>query len=115
MSSCARALSCWPAMPPLDMSWPPQVECHWIFERAFFVRQIEEPWRVAVILEARQAPRLGFVRVDRKGLVVASAGMSHVIDAAAERASVPAIENIEGERSVDVDSRMQRRRQLPCL
>src|SRR5438552_14451314 len=110
MSSCALALSRWPAMALSDMSRAPQVECHRIFERALFLRQIEESRCVAVILEARQAPRLGLVRVDRKGLVVASAGMGHVIDAAAERSPVPAIEDIEGERRVDVDGRMQRRR-----
>src|SRR5262245_7013451 len=109
MSSCARALSRWPAMPLSDISWAPQVERHRIFERAFFVRQIEDAGGVAVILEACQAPCLGFVGVDRKGLVVASAGMGHVIDAAAERAPVPAIEDIEGERRVGVDGRMQRR------
>jgi hypothetical protein len=36
--------------------------------------------------------------------------VNHVIDAAAERALAPTIENVEGERGMDVDRRVQRRR-----
>src|SRR6266850_3811033 len=98
-----------------DMSRTPQVEGHGIFERALFLRQIERSRGMPEVLEARQAPRLRFIRVDRQGLVVASAGMSNVVDATAERASAPKIENVEGERGVDIDRRVQRGRQLPCL
>src|SRR5262245_5140010 len=98
-----------------DMSRTPQVESHRVFERTFFRRQVEQSRRMAEILEARQAPRLRFIRIDRQGLVVAPARMGNVIDAAAERAAAPAIENVEGERGVDVDGRVQRRRQLPRL
>ena len=70
---------------------------------------------MAVILEARAPPRLRLVGVYREGLVVAPARMGHVIDAAAERAAAPAVENVEGERRVDVDVRMQGVRQLPGL
>src|SRR2546425_11549330 len=97
------------------MSRTPQVESHRIFERPLFAGQAEQSRRMAEILEARQAPRLCFIRVDRQGLVVASARMDNVVDAAPERAAAPAIENVEGERGVDVDGRMQRRRQLPRL
>src|SRR5262249_24126871 len=96
-----------------DMSRTPQVESHRVFERRLFPRQVEQSRRVAEILKARQAPRPRFMRVHRQGLVVASAGMGNVVDAAAERAAAPAIENVEGERGVDVDGRVQRRRQLP--
>ena len=85
------------------MSRTPQVESHRIFERPLFAGQAEQSRRMAEILEARQAPRLRFIRVDRQGLVVASARMGNVVDAAPERAAAPAIENVEGERGVDVD------------
>src|SRR6516165_12398564 len=97
------------------MSRTPQVESHRIFERPLFAGQAEQSRRMAEIFEARQAPRLRFIRVDRQGLVVASARMGNVVEAAPERAAAPAIENVEGERGVDVDGRMQRRRQLPRL
>src|SRR5262245_61894806 len=98
-----------------DMNRTPEVQCHRILERALLLRQIEKSGRIALILEARQAPRLRLVRVDREGFVVASAGMRDVVDAAAERAPVPAIDDYEGQRCMDVDRRLQRRRQLPCL
>src|SRR5499425_2070620 len=98
-----------------DMSRTPQVESHRVFERTLFPRQVEQSRRVAEILEARQATSLRFIRVNRQGLVVASAGMGNVVNAAAERAAAPAIENVEGERGVDIDGRVQRRRQLPHL
>src|SRR5262249_50746527 len=113
MSSRSKTLSCWPTMRLSDMSRTPQVESHRIFERRFFPRQVEKSRRVAEILEARQAPPVRFSGVHRKGLVVGAAGMGNVVAAAAERAATPAIENIEGERGVDIDGRVQRRRQLP--
>src|SRR5215472_13489028 len=115
MSPCPDALSRWPAMRLSDMSRTPQVESHRIFERPLFRGQAEQSRRMAEILETRQAPGLRFIRVDRQGLVVASAGMGNVVDAASERAAAPAIENVEGERGVDIDGRVQRRRQLPRL
>ena len=62
---------------------------------------------MAVVLEARQAARLGLVGVDRLGVVVAPAGMGDVIDAAAERAAVPGVDEVEGQRRVDRDGRVQ--------
>src|SRR5215831_2179321 len=115
MPPCPDALSRWGAMRLSDMSRTPQVESDRIFERRFFPGQAEQSRRMAEILETRQAPRLRFIRVDRQGLVVASAGMGNVVDAAPERAATPAIENVEGERGVDIHRRMQRRRQLPRL
>src|SRR5262245_13231606 len=97
------------------MSRTPEVESHGILERAFLHGTIEMSRRAAVVLEAREPPRLGLVGIDGKGLVVAAAGMSDVIDAAAERAAAPAIENVERERGVDADNGMQPRRQLPGL
>ena len=54
--------------------------------------------RVAVVLEAGQAAGLGLVGVDREGLVIAPAGMGDMIDAAAERAPAPAVDDVEGQR-----------------
>src|SRR5437660_1337092 len=99
-----------PATDLSDMRRTAQVESHRIFERAFLLRQVERSRRMPEILESRQSPRLRFVGVDRQSLVVASTRMNHVIDAAAERALAPTIENVEGERDVDVDRRMQCRR-----
>src|SRR5262245_10784938 len=67
-------------------SRPPQVEGQRIIERGGFERRIEYPRRVSKLLEPRPAPPLRLVGVDRVGLVVASARMRHMIDAAAERA-----------------------------
>ena len=46
-----------------------QVGCHWSL-------------RVSMLPEARDAARLGFVGVDREGVVVAPAGVSYEIGAA---------------------------------
>src|SRR6478752_696783 len=98
-----------------DTSWTPEVQRHRIFERAFFLREVTRPRRMAVILEARQAPRFRFVRVDRNGFVVAATGMGDMIDAAAQRTPAPEVEDIEREGGVDIDRRLQRGGQLPRL
>src|SRR3984893_10004904 len=100
------ALSRWAALDLSDLSRTPEGERHGILDRAFFPREIKKSRGVAVVLEARQATRLRLVGIDREGLVVASPGMHDVIDAAAERAPAPAIENVEGERGVGVDIRL---------
>ena len=53
---------------------------------------------MAVVLEAGEAAGLGFIGIDREGLVIASARMGDVIDAAAQRALAPAVDNVEGQR-----------------
>src|SRR5262245_48167854 len=115
MSCGSAALSVLAAMWVSNMSRAPEVERHRIVERALLPGNIEQPRGVTMILEARQAARFRFVRVDREGLVVAPTGMGDVIDAAAERVAAPAVIDVEGERGVHVDGRMQRRRQLPGL
>ena len=55
------------------------------------------------------------VGIDRKGLVVAPARVRDIVDATAQGSPAPAIDNVEGERRMDVDRRMQRRRQVPGL
>ena len=76
---------------------------------------IDQPGRVAVILKAGAPTCFRLVGIHREGLVVASAGMRHVIDAAAERAPAPGIEDVEGQRRMHVDGRVQGGRQLPGL
>ena len=77
---------------------PPQVERGRIFERDVERRHVDRPGSVAVILEARPTARLRLIGVHRIGIVVAAAWMRDVIDAAAQRAPVPGIDNVEGER-----------------
>ena len=69
--------------------------------------------RVAHAEEARQAPALGLVGVDREGVVVAPARMRDVVLAAAERALHPGVDQVEGQRRVHADRRVQRRRRAP--
>ncbi len=66
---------------------------------------------MSMALEARKPPGLGFVGIDREGLVVAAARMGDMIDAAAERTAVPSIVDVERQRRLNVDGGLQRRRQ----
>src|ERR1700730_8662915 len=68
---------------------------------------VESARRVAMVLEARKTPCFRLEAIDRKGLVVTAAGMRDMIDAAAERAAVPAIDEIEGQGGMDRNCRMQ--------
>src|SRR3954447_26442015 len=104
-----------PAMRLSDTSRAPEVQRHRVFEGAFLLGEIMRPRRMAVILEARQAPRFRFIRIDRNGFVVAATGMGDMVDAAAERTPAPEVEDIEREGSVDIDRRLQRGGQLPRL
>ncbi len=69
--------------------------------------------RVADRLEAREPPALGLVRVDGEGLEAPAAGMRDVIRAAAKRPLVPRIDEIECERRVNADGRVQAARRVP--
>src|SRR5262245_41901938 len=113
-TSAGRAPSSATAMRLRGPGRPPQIERRWVFDAALFGRNlIDEPGRVAVILEPGAPSRFRLVGVHRKGLVVASAGMRHVIDTAPERPAAPGIDDIQGERRVDIKGRMQGGRQLP--
>ncbi len=70
--------------------------------------------RVAEVLEPREPAALRFVRVDRKGLEAAPARMGDVIGAAAKRALVPRVDEIEDQRGVHRDGGVQAARRLPC-
>ena len=105
-----------PASSPFSMQERrPQVEGQRKFNCAFLARRIDLAGRVAVVLKPGQPPRLGLVGIDRLGLVVASAGMGDVIDAAAQRAAVPGIDQIKRQRRVNRNGRMQARGRLPGL
>ncbi|MGY3460293.1 hypothetical protein ACVWW5_005743 [Bradyrhizobium sp. LM3.4] len=88
----------------------PQVEGQRKLTCAFFGRRLHRPRRVAMVLEARQPPRLGLIGVDGLGVVAAAAGMGDVIDAATERAAIPGVDEVEGQRRVHRNGRMQARR-----
>src|SRR3984893_5768217 len=60
-----------------------------------------------MVLEARKTACFRLEAIDRKGLIVTAAGMGDMIDAAAERAAVPAIDEIEGQGSMDRNRWMQ--------
>ena len=70
---------------------------------------------MAARLEAGQPPRLRLVGVDREGVVAAPAGMRDMVDAAADRAARPAVVDVEDQRRVDRQRRVQARRRLPGL
>src|SRR5262245_38261593 len=91
-----------------NLSRTPQIEGHGIFARRLLGRNDVISGRVAQALEARQAARLCFIGIDRKGLIVAATGMRDVVDAATQRAATPAIIDVEGERRLHSDGRMQR-------
>src|SRR4029078_12637819 len=93
----------------------PEVQRHGVFERALLLGEVMRPRGMAVILEARQAPRLRFIRVDRNGFVVAATGLGDMVDVTAQRTPAPEVEDIEREGGVDIDRRLQRGGQLPPL
>src|SRR5207253_4460128 len=75
--------------------------------------QLDFLWRMPHPDEAREAAAFGFISIHRKILVSEAARMRHVVLAAAERALHPGIDEVEGERRVHADGRVQRRRRLP--
>ena len=68
---------------------------------------LDESGAVSMVLKSSQAAGFRFEGIDREGLVVATARMGYVIDAAAERATRPAIDQVEGERNIDGKRRMK--------
>ena len=74
---------------------------------------LDRAGRVADGEEAREPPALRFVGVDRERLEAAAAGMRDVVGAAAERAPVPGVDEIEHQRRVNGDRRVQAARRLP--
>src|SRR3954469_17790618 len=93
----------------------PQVEGQGKFEAAFLTRRIDLAGGVAVVLKPRQPPRLRLVGIDWFCLVGASAWMGDMVDAAADRAAIPGVDQIEGQRRMHRNGRMQARSRLPRL
>ncbi len=76
---------------------------------------VDRAGRVAMLLEPRPAPRLRLIGIDREGIIAAAARVGDMIDAAAERAPVPTIDDVEGQGRIDRQGRMQAAGQLPGL
>src|SRR5260370_11884529 len=119
-----RRLLPWPACPaiptllpslPSMEERPPQVEGQGKFNCAFLARRIDLAGSMAVILKPGQPPRLGLIGIDWFALVAASAGVGDVIDAAAQRAAVPGIDEIKRQRRVNRYRRVQPGGRLPGL
>ena len=86
-----------------------EIERQRIFDRAFERGQARESARsMAMILESRAPASLRLVGIHRKSVIAAPARMRHMVDAAAERTVAPGVDDVEGERRVGVDGRMQR-------
>src|SRR5258705_3153528 len=98
-----------------NLSRPAEVEGHGILEQRLLGGNDVMSRGVGQALEPGEASPLCLVGIDRKGIVAATDGMRDVVDTAAKRATAPAIIDIEGERRLHLDGRMQRRRQLPRL
>src|SRR4030095_6591529 len=77
------------------------------------VGELHAAGRVTMRPEARHTARFRFVRIDRKRIVVAAAGARDVIGAAAQRARRAGVDEIEHERRLHADRRMQRRGWMP--
>jgi len=92
---------------------PTQVERQREVGIAILGRHVHQTWRVTDVEEPREPAAFRFVTVHREGLEVPSAGMRDVIDAAAERAVVPGVHEVEHERRVHRDRRMQTIGRLP--
>src|SRR5947199_8619803 len=93
----------------------PEVESQGEFEAAFLPRRVDLAGRVAVFLKPRQPPRLRLVGIDRLGFVSATAGMDDVIDTASQRQTIPGIDNVERQRRMHWNGRVQARGRLPRL
>ncbi len=63
--------------------------------------------------EAREAAPLGLEGVDGEALEAAAARVSHVVLAAAEAAAHPRVDEVERQRRVHADVRVEAARRLP--
>ena len=95
------------------MRLPAQIECGRRCRIRRLIGELHLARRVAVRPESSVAARFGFVGVYRKGVVVAATGMRDVVSATAQRTRGPCIDEIENERRLHTDRRMQRRRWIP--
>src|SRR5450755_1561981 len=93
----------------------PEIKGRREFERALDGWNIDQSAGVTVVLEPGPAASFRLVGIDRKGLVIASTRVRDMIDAATQRSSAPTIDDVESERRMHFDRRMQGRRQVPRL
>src|ERR1039458_2431593 len=97
----------------LRSSLTPQIQREREFRIAFLRWHSHHTRRVAGILKPGQAAALCLLSVDGELLVGPSAGMRHMIRAAADRASGPGIHDVEHQGRVYRDVRVEARWRLP--
>src|SRR5271169_6251189 len=93
----------------------PEIEGGRKFEGTLDRWNVDQAAGVAVVLEPGAAPGFRLVGIDRKCFVIAPTRMRDMINAAAQRSPAPAIDDVESERCVHLERRMQSRRQIPRL
>ena len=76
-------------------------------------RRLETAGRVPNRLEARQAPALGFQRIHRPGFEVPSSGVGRVIGASSQGTLLVIAHQIEDQRPMRIDGRVQAGRGQP--
>src|SRR5260370_8730499 len=81
----------------------PQIEGDRKLERGLERWNIDRAAGMAIILEAAAAARFRLVGVDRKGLIIASAGVRHVVAAAPQGAPVPGVDDFESQLRIHTD------------
>src|ERR1700722_5942762 len=86
-----------------------EIEGEGILDRTFERGQTgDSARRVAMILKARAPASLSLIGIHRKSVIAAPARMGHVVDAAAQRAVAPPVDDVESQRRVGFDGGMQR-------
>jgi hypothetical protein len=70
---------------------------------------------MAMRLEPGKTPGFGFVAVDGEGVIVPPARMGDVVDASTNRATGPVVIDVECQRRIDRQDRMQCGCGLPAL
>src|SRR3974390_412703 len=86
-----------------------------IFQGALFRGNRERSWSVTTGFESGKAAGLCLVGIHREDFVIATARMRDVIHAPAQRLAVPAVIEVERQRSLRGDGRLQRGSEAPSL
>src|SRR3974390_2430359 len=86
-----------------------------IFQGALFRGNRERSWSVTTGFESGKAAGLCLVGIHREDFIIATARMRDVIDATAQRLAVPAVIDVERQRSLRGDGRLQRGSEAPGL
>ncbi len=85
----------------------------WILRIGLFGRGVSSPRGMTVRSEPCNPARFGFQGIHRKRFVASSPWVSHMIHAAPERTFVPGIDQIEHERHMNANRRVQGTGGLP--